>query len=569
MKNMERNSLTSQILKLINALPIKIIFYFVLIVFTSLLATVSEILTLSTIQPILQNMMGSENSDSGIIFTVFPKLQITQTLLLSVALASVVFSTFFRLALVWMNINFTNKVSHYLSGLLMRSLLEKDILFYKEQSSSEIISAFAVKITNVSSTVLAITNLITSSIIILGMTIAVVLIYTSITIPALVMTVLFYVIVLTIVRKKIHNNGVLIAKIQSSLISIAQGAIGSIRDVILNQRSAPFVSSYLENLTVLNHAAAVNTFLNQSPRFVFEALFMICILIITMATQNLDSGTSIISIIAVLALAAQRLIPLMQQAFSAMANIYAANQAIKDVFSFIDFTLLEHKTDSKFNKEPIKNIKINNISFSYIKDQPLLKNISFEVSAGDFFVIMGPTGSGKSSLLDTIFDLIKPSKGNIEINNNRNMDSNPLNFLGKVGFVAQKIFILNDSIQANIAFSLDGKVINKQRIMQCCRDVLFIDESDIDGFLNRQCGENGSKLSGGQIQRLALARALYQDPDILVLDEFGSGLDKDTLTSVIKNLKTKYSSKIIIFVTHSELVFKEATKHFILGNNNS
>lgn len=569
MKSDEKKLLTSQIRRLIGALSGRMILYFFAIVLTSLLATFGEILTLSTIQPIIQNITGGDTFEKGTIHAIIPNLPVTPMSLLTIALFSITFATSCRLALVWMNIDFTNKVSHQLSNLMMRSILAKDIRFFKEQASDEIISAFAVKISNASSTVLAITNLISSSIIILGITLAVAAIDTSVTIPAFLVTLLFYFLILSVFRRKMHGNGVLIAKMQSTLISIAQGAIGSIRDVILNQRATPFVNSYSDGLKQLNYASAVNTFLNQSPRFVFEAIFMICILLMGIAYHNSETGSSFLGIVAVLALAAQRLIPLLQQAYSAMANVYAANQAIMDVFSFIDFASLRNSPIARFDSEPIKSIDVENISFSYDANQPLLSNINFRVSQGDFFVIMGPTGSGKSSLLDIIFGLIPPSSGLVTINSQKQVDNNSSKFYGKVGFVAQKIFILNESIRANVAFSVDEKDIDEDRVIECCRDAMFFDESGIDSFLNRSCGENGSRLSGGQIQRLALARALYQDPDILVLDEFGSGLDKATLIGVIENLKRKCTSKIVLFVTHSELVLNEATKCFVLDRKRS
>lgn len=564
MKSSERKIFTLQIRSLLGALSRRTFFYFFTIVTVSLFATIGEVLTLSTIQPIIQNITGGDSFDGGIFSAIIPNFVTTPNSLMMIALVSILFTTICRLLLVWMNIDFTNKISLQLSNLMMESILKQDILFFKNQSTDEIISAFAVKISNASSTVLAITNLVSSAIIILGITVTVAAIDTNVTIPAFLVILAFYFLVLSVFRRKMHENGTIIAKMQSLLISVAQGAIGSIRDVILNQRSGTFVEAYSNGLKRQNQASAVNTFLNQSPRFVFEATFMICILLIGMAYQHSGAGDNFLGIVAVLALAAQRLIPLLQQAYSALANVYSANQAIADVCSFIDFTKLRNKSVSKIENEPIKSLSVVDISFSYVDDQPLLSNISFQASRGDFFVIMGPTGSGKSSLLDIIFGLISPSSGHVTINDQRRIGTDPSNLNGRVGFVAQKIFILNDSIKANVAFSVDKKDYDEDRVIECCRSAMFLDESDVGGFLNRPCGENGSKLSGGQIQRLALARALYQDPDILVLDEFGSGLDKATLISVIKNLKKKCGSKIILYVTHSELVLEEATNCFML-----
>ena len=567
MNNYSAPLLKSTLSKLAYSLSFKMLLYFCLIVFVTLLATAGEILTLSTVQPIIQNLTNDGNTDGSIIVKLFPSLFLSKVGLLVFALFSIALATICRLLLIWMNIDFTNKVSQQLSDLMMRSILSNNIQFFKDHSSDQILSAISLKISNASSSVLAVTNLITSSIIILGIAVTVITINTSVTIPAVAIMLFFYAVVLFFFRRIMHSNGIVIATMQSRLIAIAQSAIGSIRDVILNKRSDPFVTSYSRDLKRLNKASAVNTFLNQSPRYAFEALFMACILIVSIRYQGASSGSDFIGIIAVLALAAQRLIPLMQQAYSATANLYAANQAIMDVFSFIDFERLKKPNSISVDKDKIQNITLKNITFSYNDDQPLLQNISFNVTKGDFFVIMGPTGSGKSSLLDIIFGLIKPFSGSVIINHEKNSDLEDNYFIGKVGFVAQKIFVLNSSIKTNIAFNTKEDEVDEERMIECCKDAMLFDDKDT-AFLDRQCGENGNRLSGGQIQRLALARVLYQNPDVLVLDEFGSGLDKKTLKNVIENLKSKYRSKIIIYVTHSDLVVKYATDSFIFQVKN-
>ena len=553
------------LLILISVMPFRTVFYFLAIIFVTLFATIGEILIISSIQPFISNITGDNAEHSFLLANIFSKFEIGDNQFLTIAILSICIASTCRLALIWMNIDFTNKLSEHLSNLLMQSILAKDLKFFKEQSSDEIISAFALKIGNVSSTILAFTNLVTSMIITIGISIAVLSAQISYTLQAMCIMIILYLLILVILRNRINRNGALIANKQSQLISICQSAIGSIRDILLNKTTAPYVQSYTTELKKLNRASAANTFFNQSPRFVLEAIFIIGVIIIGTLYEVSNSGTAFIGSLAVLALAAQRIIPLMQQSYSAIANLFASNQAINDVLSFLEPQVTERK-QTKNNNDTITNIQLIDVSFGYSSSKVLFSRVNQDISAGDFLIIKGKTGSGKSTLLDIILGFVSPNKGKVVVNGFEDFENGQFDFAGKVAFVPQKIFILNSSIRDNVMFNMgvhsdvaeDNS--NDNKVIDCCRTALFFDEEAPSDFLNTQCGENGSKLSGGQIQRLALARALYQNPDLMVLDEFGSALDNATLSKVIVNIKTKFKDKIVIFVTHSDVVVQEASK---------
>jgi ATP-binding cassette subfamily B protein len=559
--NMKLNK--SPILMLARLIPLSTFFYFLLIIFVTLVATVGEIITISSIQPLINNITGAKSDQRLFLANFFSDFSPDSKDIFVLAIFSICIAATCRLCLIWMNIDFTNKLSEHLSRLLMKSILSKDLQFFKDQSSDEIISAFALKIGGVSSTILAFTNLTTSVLIMFGITLAVISVEISYTLQAICFMLILYLLILITLRKRIFNNGVLIANKQSQLISIAQSAIGSIRDIILNHTAEPYVHSYNEAQKKLNRASAINTFLNQSPRFVFEAVFMVGVIIIGTIYETSRSGAIFISSLAVMAVAAQRIIPLMQQSYSAVANLFASRQAMNDVISFLDFSTIYQNKVYMNNTTVIKKVALKNISFGYANSQILFRKLNLEISAGDFLVIQGVTGSGKSTLLDIILGFVQPVKGQVIINGHKQLQKGSCDFVGKVAFVPQKIFILNGTVRDNVLFNMGNNFnaydCNDQKVIECCQLALFFDDTSPSQFLEKACGENGSKLSGGQIQRLALARALYQEPDLLVLDEFGSALDNKTLHKVIENIKLKFENKIIVCVTHSELVSKHAT----------
>lgn len=538
--------------------------YFGVIIFASILSSLAEAITLSSLVPFIEFLMGSENPTFGGIADLFSARDIGKYSVTLILICAILLATLLRLALIWMNINFTNDVTRSLALRMMDSTLQREISFFKNNSSDEIISAMSLKVGNVSSTILAITNLISASIIALGILAFVLSINLFITLPIAVFIILFYWIILQFAKNKISDNGRIIAKMQSNLISVLQGSIGSIRDILLNRKSQPFLDSYDQGISKMNFAGAVNTFLNQSPRYLFEATFMICVIIFGLSLMNKTDVSKYVSLIALLAFSAQKIIPLFQQIYSNTAIIMSSNQAIKDVLSFVD-KKRPNDIDIIRSFDYIEKIVINKINFSYDGKEKLLQGISANIKRGDFLVICGPTGSGKSSLLDIILGLLMPNQGYVQFNEEALSEQVQYNFRGTLAFVPQKIFILNESIEKNVAFSIGDDDVDVDRVIWCCKLARFLDEGDVSTFLKKQVGENGSKLSGGQIQRLALARALYQDPDVLVLDEFGSGLDQSTLSDILVDLKNAYVDKIIIFVTHSDTVMDFSTQQLVLS----
>ena len=166
--------------------------YFLAIIVVSLIATFGEILTISSIQPLISNITGDSTEQSILLGNIFSKLEIGDNQFLTIAILSICIASTCRLALIWMNIDFTNKLSEHLSNLLMQSILSKDLKFFKEQSSDEIISAFALKIGNVSSAILAFTNLVTSMTITIGISIAVLSAQISYTLQAMCLIIILF-----------------------------------------------------------------------------------------------------------------------------------------------------------------------------------------------------------------------------------------------------------------------------------------------------------------------------------------------------------------------------------------
>jgi ATP-binding cassette subfamily B protein len=208
-------------------------------------------------------------------------------------------------------------------------------------------------------------------------------------------------------------------------------------------------------------------------------------------------------------------------------------------------------------------LEIKNLSFSYKKNK-ILEDINLQINPRDFIFLTGPSGSGKTTFLDILCGLIPTDSGSIIVNNDNS--ENALNtFRNKIYYLSQNNFVLDDTLERNIAFA--NKEIDKNKLD------LAIKLSGLENFIlklkdqnNRNLGENASKISGGELQRIALARAIYADKDILILDEFTSSLDKKNEIKIFETILKLNKTKTILVVSHNTEISKIAKKSFKIEN---
>ena len=200
---------------------------------------------------------------------------------------------------------------------------------------------------------------------------------------------------------------------------------------------------------------------------------------------------------------------------------------------------------------PFKDkIRINKINFSYQTNKAVLKDINIEIKKNTKVGIIGPSGSGKSTLLDLITGLHSPDKGAIFCDN-IDIDTNKPGWQKKLGYVPQTIYLLDDSIKNNIAFGIEEEKINNTKVFES------LEKSQLTEFINSLpekentiIGNNGIRLSGGQRQRIGIARALYSNPEIIILDEATSSLDMENEKKIMDDIDKFSKNKTIIIITH-------------------
>ena len=320
-------------------------------------------------------------------------------------------------------------------------------------------------------------------------------------------------------------------------------------------------------------AQAYNSILFIIPRYFIDILLFGTILIVIIINFKIQSTTNIelITKLGLFSIAAYKLIPSVQQVFSALSNIKSNIVA----YDFIKHDVKKSKLRkiqeiSNFKLNNINKIEFNDISFRYKKDSLLVfDQASITFKKNNIYAITGESGVGKTSLLDLISGIHPLNNGEIKVNdqiiNNKDYQNNITKF---ISYLPQNFFILNTSIYENITLNQNKLDTNK------IKDILsLLNMKSFIGLENfqKQLGERGSKISGGQKQRIAIARALYREKDIILLDEFTSSLDKQNEEIVFEVLNKIKQNKIIILSSHSayltakcDYVYKIKDKKFTL-----
>ena len=332
-------------------------------------------------------------------------------------------------------------------------------------------------------------------------------------------------------------------------------AFGAIKEVKVNGLKEKYINNFEQYAKNFAKTETNSILVSQMPRFILEAIafggILLLMLYIILQTGSLNQGLPIISLYA---FAGYRLLPSLQRIYSSVTNITYIKSSLDKLY--YDLKLFNNnkkiKNPNYFNLNFNKEINLNNVSFKYQNSsKEILQNIDLNIPKNSKIGIIGATGSGKTTLVDIILGLLKPTEGTLEVDGKKITNKNFEEWQSLVGYAPQFIYLLDKTIEENIAFGEKTKKINKDKVQEVAQI------SKIHDFINElpekyltNVGERGVRLSGGQIQRIGIARALYRDPKLLVLDEATNSLDYNTEQEVISGINNIKKDITIISIAH-------------------
>ncbi len=455
---------------------------------------------------------------------------------------------------------------------IYRRALYQPYATHVARNSSEVINGVITKTNTVISRILTPTlTLISSTIILFGIITALFVINIVIALSASICFGLLYWLVIRSTKKHLGNNSQIIADQSTLTLKALQEGLGGIRDLLIDG-TQNFYSQLFRNADLpLRRASGNNEFIAGSPRYVMETVGMMLIAgLAYMLTQQENGIAASIPILGGLALGAQRLLPVLQQAYASFSSIKGSRSSFEDVLDLLDQSLPEYLNHSsptpiQFNKE----IRLTNLSFRYTQESPwVLKNINLRFKKGSCIGFIGSTGSGKSTLLDIIMGLLPATEGNLIIDDQPINDKNQRSWQAHIAHVPQNIYLSDSSIEENIAFGISKDKIDHQQVKIAAQQAQIdkLIEQWPEGY-NTFVGERGVRLSGGQRQRIGIARALYKKANVLIFDEATSALDNETEREVMEALKYLGSEITVLIIAHRLTTLKNCDKVVRLGND--
>ena len=343
-----------------------------------------------------------------------------------------------------------------------------------------------------------------------------------------------------------------------------QQGLGAIKDIKLKSSEQKFTNDYEFATQKYIEAAYLQSTISEAPKIWLEIIFIIglSIFIIVLKLDNFQAS-EMLAYGALFTGAAFRIIPSVNRIIVAVQSINFNKPSLEKIYEDSkDFNKLSYQKDSKipfFNFE--NEIKLEDLTFSYLgRDKSVIKNFSLTIKKNDYIGIIGKSGAGKSTIIDIIMGFLKADKGKVLVDN-IDIHSNVKGWQKRIGYVSQSIYLIDDTIKNNIAFGIDSKKIDNNLLKKVSKDAQLLDfvESLDDGF-DTIVGERGVKLSGGQIQRIGIARELYLKPELLVFDEATSALDQKTELEFLDCLESLRRNKTIIFVSHRKSALKNCNK---------
>ena len=358
--------------------------------------------------------------------------------------------------------------------------------------------------------------------------------------------------------------------LDESFMKLILETFNSIREIKIFGAKKNFVNNFKKTFKPLGFLNVKQQTYYIVIRQTYEmiTLFAFCVLVFYLSNKNF-SNEEILTIIGVFAISAFRLLPLFNRLLLAIQDLKFYLPSVNHLHDeLINLNKLKNlnKTLNK-NKKFENSFELKNINYSYDKDKLIIENLNFQLNKNDKVGIFGKSGSGKSTLVDLIFGLLSPDTGNIFIDN-RKIDSDNDIFNYKLGYISQNCYLLDDTVKRNIAFGLKDEEIDENRVLEIIK-IAQLDSwlNETKDGLNTIIGENGKKISGGERQRLGIARTLYFESDIIVLDEPTSSLD-ETTTKKFLNVLNSLTNKTLIIISHQKDTLSICNKIFEMKNGN-
>jgi len=534
---------------------------FAILLVLMIAASFAEILSIGAVLPFLAVLTSPERIFQLPIAQPFIKTfgftnpnQLLFPLTIAFGIAAII-SGAMRILLLWASTRLSFATGADFGISIYRRTLYQPYEVHASRNSSEVITGISVKSGAVIfGTIVPILTLISSSMMLIAILAALLSVNPVIALSAFGGFGLIYAAIIKLTQKQQLVNSQCTARESTQVMKSLQEGLGGIRDVLIDGSQAAYCQIYRNADQPLRRAQASSNFIAASPRFAIEALGMMLIAVLAyeLASQT-DGIAKAIPVLGALALGAQRLLPVLQQAYSSWSSIQGGQAGLQDTLELLDQPLPDYVDQPPAKPIPFQNgITLKNLTFRYTPQTPLvINNLDLTIKKGSTIGFIGITGSGKSTLLDIIMGLLSPTEGTFDIDGQLITTVNNRAWQAHIAHVPQAIFLADSSIEENIAFGLPTNKIDRKRVKHAAQQAQIADIIETwPKKYKTYVGERGIRLSGGQRQRIGIARALYKQADVIIFDEATSALDNETERAVMHSIETLGQDLTILIIAH-------------------
>ena len=519
-----------------------------LFIFLSLIGAILEIVNFSLIIPITSILINDSNLWLNDYFNIKKLIDLDtreEYLIFSISLFVLIFflRTLFLSFLAWYQNRFAYKIQEEISDKIYENCIDASLSWHVNNNSSKIIQTMVSEINIFSVSVASFLFLITDTIIIISIGLSLLFVDIKLTFLLIITLVLYFANIQKIFKKKLFNWGVKrqyfeekrVKALQESFLGILNTKIYSIKKKLLSV----FKNFTKNSLIYAFYVAAYQYILKLFFEFyIVFSIFIVLVLSFFLSNITVDEASQILSIYIIISL---RMLPVASRLLASIQSINYGKQSIFITKKYLDLDFVKKVNKTKYYLN--NNINFKNVSFSY-ENKKIFENLNLKIFKNDFIGIYGQSGVGKSTFLMLLTSLLYPNKGVISIDNQR-LFENSIDWISKIGYVPQRVFLNNETIEKNIVYGSESKKNYKQSLNNS-----LIKVGLKNNFLKKKVGENGSNLSGGQIQRVGIARALFRQPSILILDEPTNNLDEQNVKNLLNTLKIINKNIPIVVVSH-------------------
>ena len=556
---------------------------FHLLIFFMLIAAILEVLSIGLVVPFVSILLDENFFNQNVFIKNYLPNLLSYSQINLIKISLMVFFCIFIIKLLFMHFlvfrknDFLFGFGHKISEKLFKSYTSRKYEFHLKNNSSKIINNLQNEISMFSLNVLlSLLEIATEILIFTGLFCLLIFIDPLGCIVLGGMSLLFILIFRFLTNSKANFWASEKQKTDTLAIKQIQQGIGGIREVLLMLKEKIFISLFSKYMKESSNIGSKSQSFIDIPRHYMEflALVLFIIFIYFSLIRDIDLIT-IVPILSVFTAVAFKLLPAVNRISSSLVRLGYSKAIVDTIYNEIEYFdnkghILFKKIGERFEKPNLdKEIELKNITFKYpSSEKKILDSINLKISKNDTIGIIGESGEGKTTLINLLTGLLKPISGEILLDS-KNIDYNYRGWLSIIGYIPQNPFMLDDNIYNNISFEPGNKDEDLKKFDKCLIESQLYDfVNSLEHKSNTNIGEKGTRLSGGQIQRLSIARALYKNPKILILDEATSSLDFENEQKIIDTINSIKKDKTIIIVSHKTSALKNCNKVFRLKNGN-